>query len=158
MKLAKRIVEIILTVFIFSIIIFIGDLFIFSYRAERRANSTEGNIRMLNGVFTNGVSKNNATFSSFEFRGNNFILTINIPFNSYDDIPEHIVDEVMMSQEGIYFIRIRHHGKFYISNDNNAESIELVYSCGNIVRRQFSRTDNTIAIGNAHLTEVTPLL
>jgi hypothetical protein len=110
-----------------------------------------GNSRELAGIFTNNKTDNCPSFISVEFIGDRFVAIMNIPIASYVEVSEHFADRIKLSEDGSYFIRIMQQGNFLINDDVYAEGITLLFPCGSVRHHPFSRTRNTITIGQSHL-------
>jgi len=106
------------------------------------------------GVFTNGKPEDYPTFLSVEFIEDRFILKINIPLDPNLEVAEHIADMVRLSENGVYFIGIMQRGTFTVNDGIYPNSIALLHSCGGVVYSTFSRTRNTITMGQSHLVAV----
>ena len=104
----------------------------------------------LEGIFTNSKSEDYPSFLSVEFRGDTFITTMNIPI-PYGEIPEHISDRVQLSEYGGYFIQIVQRGNFLINNEVYTEGITLLFPCGGVRHHPFTRTRNSITVGQSQL-------
>jgi len=110
-----------------------------------------GRSRELVGIFTNNKSEDCPSFISVEFTGDRFVAIMNIPIASYVEVSEHFADRIELSEDGSYFIRIMQQGNFLINDDVYAEGITLLFPCGSVRHHPFSRTRNTITIGQSHL-------
>jgi len=110
-----------------------------------------GSDRVLEGVFTNDKSENCPSFISVEFYGDRFVAIMNIPISAYVEVSEYIADRIKLSEDGSYFIRIMQQGNFLINDDVYAEGITLLFPCGSVRHHPFSRTRNSITIGQSHL-------
>ena len=105
----------------------------------------------LAGIFTNGQSENCSSFISIEFHGDEFINILNIPITPSVEISENFSDRIQVSYDGIYFIQIIQQGNFRINSDVYEEGITFIFPSGSVRHNTFSRTRNTITIGQSHL-------
>jgi len=109
------------------------------------------NSNELAGIFTNEKSENCPSFISIEFRGDEFINILNIPITPSAEISENFADRIQVSYDGIYFIQIIQQGNFRINSDVYEEGITFIFPSGSVRHNPFSRTRNTITIGQSHL-------
>lgn len=103
----------------------------------------------LEGIFTNAKSEGHPSFMSFEFTGDIFVSVINIPITPSMEISEYAFERMQPSEYGGYFIQLVQRGRFSINNEVYAKGITFVFSGGGVRHHPFSRTRNTLTIGES---------